>query len=392
MADRKTLHYPAMRIVHVITRLILGGAQENTLLTCEGLADRGHEVTLITGPTTGPEGQLVDRAMSGGYEVIECPSLVRAIHPLKDWRAYWQLKGLIRRLAPEIVHSHSSKAGILARRAAWAVGGCKTVHTIHGLAFGPEQAAWKNHLVIAAERRAARHTDAFISVADAMTAKALAAGIGRAEQFRTIYSGIDVEPFVTPAEQAPQLRAQLGIAPGEVLVTQVARLAKRKGHEFLLDTAEQLRDQPIVLAFVGDGQKRYAIERAIDKRGLRNVRLTGLLAPDLMPAVMQASDIVVHCSLREGLARALPQAMLAGRPAISFDRDGAREIVTDRTGILVDCGDVAGLAAGIADLANDGPRRAALGQAGRDLCIQRFDHRVMVEQIEHCYRQLLGGD
>ncbi len=379
-----------MRIVHVITRLILGGAQENTLLTCEGLAARGHEVTLITGPTAGPEGQLVSRARQGGYDLIECAPLVRAIHPLRDWRAYWQLRGLVSRLRPDVVHSHSSKAGILARRAANAVGGTKIVHTIHGLAFGPEQAAWKNHLVIAAERRAARHTDAFISVADAMTSKALAAGIGNAEQFRTIYSGMNTAPFLTPDPQATVFRRAVGVADEELLITQVARLAKRKGHEFLLEAARLLQDRPLVFAFVGDGRKRYAIERAIEKRGLKNVRLTGLLEPNLMPAVMQASDMVVHCSLREGLARALPQAMLAGVPVISFDQDGAREVVTDDTGILVECGDVAGLVAAITQLADDPEQRAMMGAAGRSLCSQRFDHVHMVDQIEDCYRQLLA--
>jgi glycosyltransferase involved in cell wall biosynthesis len=379
-----------MRIVHVITRLILGGAQENTLLTCEGLAARGHEVTLITGPTTGPEGQLTGRAQRGDYEVIECASLVRAINPLKDWRAYWQLKGLFRRLQPDIVHSHSSKAGILARRAAKALGGGKIVHTIHGLAFGPEQAGWKNRLVIAAERRAAKCTDAMISVADAMTAKALAAGIGEPTQFRTIYSGMDIGPFVTPTPQAADLRQQLGVDDEDLLITQVARLAKRKGHEFLLAAAERLQDKPIVFAFVGDGRKRGAIERDIARRGLSNVRLTGLLPPEQMPAVMQASDIVVHCSLREGLARALPQAMLAGKPVISFDQDGAREVVTDETGILVECGDVAGLTAAIGQLVDNPNQRAAMGAAGRERCSQRFDHNHMVDQIEACYRELLS--
>src|SRR3954451_9877756 len=142
-----------MRIVHVITRLILGGAQENTLLTVEGLHHRhGDDVTLITGPAEGPEGDLFDRAHRRGLHVELMPELVRPIRPNLDLNAYRLLRRSIRRLRPEVVHTHSSKAGILGRAAAWPEGVRAVVHTVHGLPFGPSESPWKNRLYVSLER------------------------------------------------------------------------------------------------------------------------------------------------------------------------------------------------------------------------------------------------
>jgi glycosyltransferase involved in cell wall biosynthesis len=182
-----------MRIVHIITRLILGGAQENTLLTVEGLHHRfGDDVTLVTGPAEGPEGDLFDRAERLSLKVELMPELVRAIDPLSDLRAYRRLRKTIRRLGPEVVHTHSAKGGILGRAAAWHEKVPAIVHTIHGPSFGPSETALKNIIYTEAERWAARRCHALVSVCDAMTEQYLAAGIGRPEQYLTVYSGMDV--------------------------------------------------------------------------------------------------------------------------------------------------------------------------------------------------------
>ena len=378
-----------MKIVHVITRLILGGAQENTVLTCEGLHALGHEVTLITGPAIGPEGELMTRARAGGYRLEIVDELRREIRPIRDLLAERRITGLLRQLRPDVMHSHSSKAGILARRAAAAIGGMAVVHTIHGLAYHPYQSWWRNRLFIAAERSAAKRTDAIVSVADAMTAQALAAGVGRPEQYSTVYSGMEVDTFLERPAGADQFRASLGLPRGSILVTQVSRLAELKGHEFILQAAGSINDPRVHFCFVGDGYLRPQIEQQIADAGLKaRFHLTGLLAPERIPAVMHASDIVVHCSLREGLARAIPQAMLAGRPVVSYDVDGAREVVSAETGILLPPRDVPGLALAIETLAASEPLRQRLGQAGQALCRQRFDHREMVRQLNVLYQRL----
>ena len=385
-----------MKICHVITRLILGGAQENTLFTCAGQHALGHEVTLITGPAIGPEGQLLDEASAGGYRVIVLDNLRREINPLRDWRAAHKLMRLLWDLKPDIVHTHSSKAGILGRQAAWDIRDVldrmRIVHTIHGLPFHPYQRAWLNALYIAMEKRAAKRTHAIISVADAMTEKALAAGIGRREQYTTIYSGMNIAPYLQTPPQAQEFRRSLLLPAGAVLVTQVSRLAELKGHEFIIQAAGRMKRTNVHFCFVGDGRLTGRIKELISAAGLQSrFHLPGLLPPAMIPAVCHATDILVHCSLREGLARALPQGMLAGKPVVSFDVDGAREVVDATTGILLPPRDVPALAAALDKLAGDEQLRQALGQAGRERARAMFDHNIMVRKICEVYERLAAG-
>jgi glycosyltransferase involved in cell wall biosynthesis len=382
-----------MKICHVITRMIVGGAMENTLLTCEGLHARGHEVTLITGPALGPEGELMTRAESGGYRVIVVDALRREIHLLRDRAAYFQIGRHVLELRPDVVHTHASKAGILGRKAAAKIGGMKIVHTIHGLALGGRQSRWRNWLFARLERKAARHTDALISVADAMTAKALAHRVGRPEQFTTIYSGMEVQRFVHRPPETDAVREAMKLPPDAVLVTKIARLAEEKGHEYVLDAAGRVEDPRVHFCLVGDGALRREIEAQLAVRGLApRFRLTGLVRPEEIPALLHASDMIVHCSLREGLARVLPQGMLAGKPVISFDVDGAREVVDAETGVLLEPGDVSGLALAVETLAGSKELRDKLGAAGRERCRGRFDHERMVDAIEGLYERLMGAE
>jgi glycosyltransferase involved in cell wall biosynthesis len=407
-----------MKIVHIITRMILGGAQENTLLTCQGLHQRGHDVTLITGPSYGPEGQLMDRARAAGFQIIELSCLRREINPFYDLPGYFELKKLIAKLKPDIVHTHSAKGGVLGRWAAYAVRNAsakaccpavdtfnqarqdrcakpRIVHTIHGLAFHPYLSAAKNKFYIAVERAAARRTDLFISVADAMTRQALVAGIGRPEQFVKVYSGLETELFLTPpsADQSARLRDELDIPLGVLVIATVARLAELKGHEFIIAAAKKLAAeyQNAYWLFIGDGYLRKKIEQQIADAGLQSrFRLTGLVAPDRVGPLLHASDILVHCSLREGLARALPQALLAAKPVISFDIDGAAEVViNNQTGLLIPPKNVDALITALRTLLSDSDLRLRLGLAGRELCQREFDHNLMVEKIERLYRTIL---
>jgi glycosyltransferase involved in cell wall biosynthesis len=347
-------------------------------------------VTLITGPAFGPEGELMSRAQAGGYKVVVVEELQRDIHLWRDWKSLRRIEDLLAEISPKIVHTHSSKAGILGRWAAHRLGLIKIVHTIHGLAFHEYETGWRNKLYVSLEKKAARWSHALISVADAMTTKALAAGIGTPEQYTTIYSGMDIEPFLTRPAGADAFRASLNLPSDAVLITQVSRLAELKGHEFILQTAEKLNDSRIHFCFVGDGNLRKKIETEITERNLsERFHLTGLLPPEQISAVMHATDVLIHCSLREGLARALPQAMLAGRPVISFDIDGAREVVNEETGILVPREDVNGLVEAIGRLTRNPDRRFLLGSGGREACKTRFDHRYMVERIEGLYEGLV---
>jgi glycosyltransferase involved in cell wall biosynthesis len=382
-----------MRIIHVITRLILGGAQENTLLTVEGLHHRyGDDVTLITGPAEGPEGDLFDRAARLGLKVELMPELVRPIRPGSDFRAYRRLRAAIRRLEPEVVHTHSSKAGILGRAAAWSERVPAIVHTIHGLPFGPFERPLKNALYIALERWAARRCHAIVSVCDAMTTQALAAGVGRPAQFLTVYSGMDADAFLAPRRPREEVRRELGLTDGEVAFATVARLFELKGHDDLIAVAPQVlaANPKVRFVWIGDGILRDRLLSDLDRLGIRDsFILTGLVPPDRIPELLGAVDAVIHPSLREGLARVLPQALLVGRPVISYDVDGAREVVRPETGILLEPRDLAGLRRAILDLAAEPAVRAAMGREGRCRFADRFRHETMTRRLRSLYERLL---
>jgi glycosyltransferase involved in cell wall biosynthesis len=382
--------------LHIITRLILGGAQENTLYTCEDLLSRhGDEVLLVSGPAEGPEGDLFERAERRGVSVEILPDLCRAISPLADRRSWNRLGEIIDRFRPDVVHTHSSKAGILGRGVAWGRDVPAVVHTIHGLAFHPYERWWKNQMYVRAERWAARRCHRIVSVADAMTQQALLAKIGRPEQYRTIYSGMEVEPFLASAGTRDETRRRLGLDPDEIVVMKVARLFELKGHDDVIEAALGLApDGPrIRFVFVGGGLWRQRLEQRVHDLGMAGRFIfTGLVSPGEIPALLGASDIVVHASYREGLARVLPQALLAARPVISYDVDGAREVVQPgRTGFLLAPHDIPAMARAIDLLAREPILRARLGEAGREQCREVFRHEVMTDQIRQVYGEVLAA-
>ncbi|MBN1917090.1 MAG: glycosyltransferase family 4 protein [Verrucomicrobia bacterium] len=384
------------KVCHVITRLILGGAQENTLYTVELLQESGRfDVTLVTGPALGPEGSLFERAENGDFQTVVIPQMRRAIHPVRDLTTYRALKRLFKRERYDVVHTHSSKAGVLGRLAARAAGVPVVVHTIHGLPFHPYQPRFTYKIYVALERIAARRSDRIISVADAMTAQAVAAGVAASDMFTTIYSGMDLDLFLEAGAKRDGVRKRLGFGPDDLVVGKIARLFHLKGHEYVFEAFRRLaaRFPTLKLMLVHDGILRRQFEAQLERMGLRDrVVFTGIVPPDEIPELIAAMDVLVHASLREGLARTLPQALAVGRPVVSFDVDGAREVtLDDRTGCLVAPKDVDGLTAAIEKLLGDAALRARLGAEGRRLVDPVFRKEYMVEQIAALYDDLLGA-
>jgi len=385
---------PPIRVVHIITRLILGGAQENTLLSVEGLQRRpGYEAALVSGPALGPEGELVRRARRHGVDLEIVPEMRREIHPLRDAASFARLCGILRRRRPHIVHTHSSKAGILGRAAARVVGVPCIVHTVHGPSFHPHQSALMNRLAVASERLAAKWSDAIVSVADAMTDQFVAAGVAPRGRFVTIYSGMEVEPFLASDGARERVRRRLGIGGDEIVIGKIARLFHLKGHRFVLDAAPGILERfpNVRFLFVGDGILREALQRRAERLGVADrIVFAGLVEPDEVPAMIKAMDLVVHASLREGLARVLPQALLSGRPVVSFDQDGAREVVVDgETGFLVRTRSSEALAAGLLRALSDLDAARALAAEGRRRFTDRFRAETMVRRLDALYRRLL---
>ncbi len=382
-----------MKIVHIITRLIIGGAQENTLLSCEGQHDRGNEVTLFTGPALGPEGSLMERAKAYGYCVEVLEDLRRSILPGRDYRAYRRLIQRLNELKPDIVHTHSSKAGIIGRRAAYRANVPAIIHTIHGLAFTASTSRLVNRAYRMLERYAAPLTTKIVCVADAMRDQSLAAKVGRADQYVTVYSGMETGPFLNPEVPRADVRRQLGLNDEHVVVGTIARLFDLKGHDDLLDIAPALCSTFPQLRFlwVGDGTLRPAFERRMERMGLRDrFILTGMVPPTKVPQYAGAMDILAHPSRREGLARALPQGSLAGVPTITYDIDGAKEGTLDgQTGYVLPPFDAKKLSATIALLLQDPARRREMGRCGREFALKRFDAKVMVDALEVVYTDAL---
>jgi glycosyltransferase involved in cell wall biosynthesis len=398
VADRLARYDALMRIVHVITRLIIGGAQENTILSCEGLAARGHEVHLLAGPTTGPEGTLVDRARAGSCRFEEVAELVRPVSPLEDFRALAALRSRFSALRPDVVHTHSSKAGVLGRMAAFQAGVPAIVHTIHGMSFNRTQTWPTRRLYSMAERYCAKRCHAIVSVADAMTRQSLAAGVGRPDQFVTIRSGIVTSEFDPAHYDSPECRAALlpsslkPQASGLIIVGTVARLFPNKGYEPLIEIMRHvLAAEPnLHFVWVGDGSHRSHYLDRLARLGLRDrVTLTGLLPPREMPRVLAGIDILAHTSEWEGLPRAVVQAQLMETPAVAFDIDGAPEVIhPGRTGELVPLGNVHAFAEALVRLARNPTRRRAYGETGRALCLHSFDVGDMVQNLESLYERL----
>lgn len=380
-----------MNICHIITRLIVGGAQENTILTCRGLHERGHRVTLITGPEAGPEGQLLAEAQATGYRVVVLQSMRRAVNPLADYGAYDELAEMLFEMKPDIVHTHSSKAGIIGRFAARRARVPCIIHTIHGMSFNRTQGWMEQAVYRFLERRAAGVSHRLITVADAMIDQAVDAAIAPREKFRTVYSGMETEWFSPELYDRDAIRQSWGFAPQHVVVGAIARLFRNKGYEKLIPAMADAaaRCPELRFVWVGDGAHRAEYEEELSFRGLRDkTHLTGLVAPAEVARMAAGMDILVHASQWEGLPRAAVQALLMKVPVISFNIDGAPEVVIpDRTGILVELNDLPRLSDAMVELANDPQRRRRFGESGRQTCIQQFDWRYMVQQLEAIYRE-----
>jgi glycosyltransferase involved in cell wall biosynthesis len=290
-----------------------------------------------------------------------------------------------------LVHTHSGKAGILARLAARRAGVPLILHAIHGPSFGNFQGRAANLLFTAAERRVARVTDHFTVVAEAMKDQYLAARIGRPEQYTKIFSGFPLAPFLT-AVNDPALRAKYGLRPDDFVVGKIARLFELKGHDDVFAAAPELvrRHPRLKFLLVGDGPWRARFETMARAPGLAgHFIFTGLVPPAEVPALVGIMDALVHLSRREGLARALPQALAAARPVIAYDCDGAREVCLDgRTGFLIPPGDLTALRRRLLQLADDPGLRAQLGAQGRAFVRDNFAVEKMVADTYALYVRL----
>ena len=380
-----------LRVLHVITRMIVGGAQENTMLSC-ALIDRSRFAsTLLTGPETGVEGSLHDESTARGVRLTIEPSLVRRLSPWHDLVATIRLTRSMRRERFDIVHTHSSKAGIVGRIAAWLAGVPVIVHTVHGWGFNRHQPPHIYWLYVWLERFCARLSPVLIVVGTPNRDEGLALGIGRPEQYRLIRSGIEIETYRDVALTRDAARARIPVPRDAFVVGSIGRLGEQKSPLDLFRAFVRLAaSRPEAhLVFVGDGPQRGELESAIREAGLADrVHLTGLRRD--VPELLRAFDVFALASRWEGLPRVFPQAMAAGLPIVATSVDGAPDaVIPGETGWLVEVGDIEGMADRLTALAADPDGARRMGAAGRAR-VEEFSARRMVDQLAATYVEMAG--
>lgn len=355
----QTRRPPSLKVLVVITRGEPGGAQVHVLELVRGLrASVDFEVAI------GDDEFLCQELRALGIPVTVVPELQRSVSPLTDLRALRALRALITRVQPDIVHTHSTKAGLLGRWAA-ASKGVPAIHTAHSWSFSDGIAWSRKVFAIPVEAVTARATRRFIVVSEADREISRRYGVARAEQLRIVHNGVtDVVERSEPDADVPPV------------VVMVARMAPPKDHALLLRALAGI-DAPFVLRLVGDGPGRPAVEAAIQELGLAGrVELLGVRSD--VPSVLAGAQIGVLISRQEGFPLVVLEAMRAGLPVIASDVGGVREAVfPDATGILVARDDEEALRNALSRLIVDPALRRRLGDAGR----LEYERRFTVDRM-----------
>lgn len=380
-----------IRVLHIITRLIIGGAQQNTILSAAGLNHSGvYDLTILSGPQTGPEGSLIDEASSAcKLEIL--PQLRRSINPYYDLIAFIKLIMFIKKGNFDIVHTHSSKAGILGRWAAKLAGTKIIVHTVHGWGHNDFQYLLLRLLYISLEKLTLLITNKLIGVSNVNIENGLAHGIGKESDYCLIRSGIELERFKHPFCNQEQIRKKWGIPAGAAVVGTVTRLSEQKApFDFIRSCAIITKSNPEArFIIVGDGPLRSEAEALVNKWGLQNrLIFTGLRSD--VPEIMQIFNVFALSSLWEGLPRVLPQAMASRLPIAATNIDGnAEAVINEENGLLVPAGDYNALAKSIIRLLDDPQTAKLMGEKGSKR-VEEFSVLLMVNQIDLLYKELLS--
>lgn len=384
-----------IRVLHIITRLIVGGAQENTLLSAIGLQNRkDYIVTLLSGPAIGPEGSLLKQAQEKISDFVVLPTLRRNINLFLDLISFFRLYIFIKKRGFDIVHTHSSKAGILGRIAAKLANVPTIVHTVHGLPFFKEQNFFLNYVYLNLEKFTCRFTDKIICVSQQLINTSVKAGLGPEEKFVKIYSGIDLTLFKENPDACRSLKRKLHIPEDCLVIGKIARFFFLKGHEYLLEAAVKIKPEipNLRILLIGDGVLKDKFIEQVQKLGLeKNVVFVGLLPPEKIPYYIQIFDVLAHTSLHEGLPRVVVQGFALGKPAVCFDIDGARDIVMDNiNGFLIEPKNIIQLSMRLIELLKNKKKAEKMGQEGKQIVMENFSAEGMVASIDFVYRQLLS--
>jgi glycosyltransferase involved in cell wall biosynthesis len=380
-------------VLRVIARLNMGGPAHHVGLLGSMLDSERYETLLLHGDVGIGEASLEDSVRARGTSLARVPGLRPEVRPHDDLRALASLVRAVRRLRPDIVHTHTAKAGLLGRLAAVLARGPRpvVVHTYHGHVlegyFGPVSNAAYRGL----ERQLGRISDALIGVSTATVEDLVRLGVAPRSKFRVIPVGLDLEPFLSaPPGAGTEFRREMGATADELLLTFVGRLVAIKRVDLLVRAVARARESgaPTRLAVVGDGALRPDLERLAAELGVSDhVCFVGYRAE--MVEVATAADIAVLSSDNEGTPVSLIEAAAAGKPAVATLVGGVRDVVTSETGLLVPAGDPERLAQSIVALADDPALRAAMGEQARRRVTQRFSAERLVRDVDSLYGELI---
>ncbi|MDP8299353.1 MAG: glycosyltransferase, partial [Candidatus Tantalella remota] len=317
-----------IKILHAITRLDKGGSAENTLISAIGLAEKGYDVTLLFGKTEDANVELLKRAREAGVEFVEEEDLVRNIRPVKDLAALFDIRRFIKDNKFDIVHAHSSKAGIICRVAAWLAGVKNIVYTPHGHVFYGYFGKALTSMIIFAERAAALFTERIIGLTPCECEEWLTFGVGKREQYLAIPSGLEFGKMESDLFEGRDLRKELGIPSGKKLVGSVGRFVPIKGYEYFIEAAAALikNGKDLYFALAGDGPLAGKYEEMISSLGIEE-RFHIVGWQENTGAFMRSLDLFVLSSLNEGMGRVLVMAMYYGKPVIATRVGGVPSVV-----------------------------------------------------------------
>ena len=389
------------KVVHIITRLDMGGSAQNTLLTCRELS-RKYEMVLVHGLSiesqmTDREKETVDRgireAVERGAKVIAIPSLVRRISPVQDLKALFSLWRLLIRERPFIVHTHTSKAGILGRLAAKLARVPIIIHTPHGHVFYGHFGLLVSRFFLLTERLMARITDRMVALTQAERNDHIALSVFSPEKIDTIHSGVDVDRFMNVRVNIAEKKRGLGLNSKGLVVGTVGWLLPIKGPMHLLKAMSHVWEShpETNLVFVGKGDLERGLKEEARRMGVSEKAIF-LGWRDDIPEIMQVLDVFVLPSLNEGMGRVLVEAMAAGKPVVASGVGGILDLVKEgQNGFLAGPGDEKGLAIAIKKLLEDKEMREVMGKRGREMA-QDFSVEKMIEKIDILYESLLHSD
>jgi glycosyltransferase involved in cell wall biosynthesis len=380
-------------VVHVITQLTRGSAG-TTIALCGGLSSRGIDVTLVHGRNPPHEPSARHLLIPERVAAVAVDAMSPGASALQDLRALWALIRIVRQVRPDVVHTHTAKAGTLGRIAALMAIRPRPVlvHTFHGHVLTGYFGAARSAVFRTIERMLARTTDRVIAPSEATARELFDLGVVRRGQSVVIRYGFDLSAFSTRASvERARIREELDIPDDAVVLLFSGRLAPIKRLDVLIEAARILRTEevPYRLLLAGEGESRSELERLAEARGV-GTQVSFLGYRDNIAQLTEAADVAVLASDNEGLPIALIEAGAAGLPAVGTQAGGTPEVVTDETGLLVPPADAKALAGALRKLIEDDDLRSRLGRASRERAVRLFAQDAMVDATERLYADLLA--